>query len=70
MAENHIFFTVVQVTRTNFAIRYTPKPVEAEGGKLQFSMAFDMLVSGESLANKETALQQVADILNKEAYQL
>ena len=67
MPNDHTFFTVEQITRSNYAIRYTPRPVKDEAATLQFSMAFDMLVAGESLADKQQSLQQIANILNTEA---
>ncbi len=66
MGAEHVFFTVKQITRTGWAIRYTPRPVSAKEGALNFSMAFDVLVAGDSLANKQASLQVIADMLNAE----
>ena len=67
MAYKHVFFSVVQITRSNFAIRYTPHPLKNEETMLQFAIAFDTLIAGENLANKQQSLQTIVDILNAEA---
>jgi len=63
--EDHVFFTVKKIGFKYCAIRYTPRPTPGYGGKLVFNMAFDVLIAGQSLADKETSLQMIADTLNE-----
>lgn len=65
MADKHTFFTVKRISHKGYAIRYTPKLVNNESDKFAFGMAFDVLIAGESLADKEVSLQLIADVLNE-----
>ena len=65
MADKHIYFSVKRVGHKGFAIRYTPEPNRSKAHPLTFGIAFDVLIAGENLADKETSLTTIAGVLNQ-----